>query len=320
MSWTALFRVVAVALLVYLAYRLSSIIIISTLSLVLAAALYPIVKFLNKKLSLTLSSVLTIIAIFLPLIASITFLTKGFVTQLPDALSSFNSIIQSSENIPPFIKELNLTKSIQNGVQYLISSTPKVTGFITAFLAVIFLTLYILIDSKQLINTVTNLIHQSKREKIKKLFDILIEINGHYIRGNLLISLICVLVVSIGLLILNIPYALLLGVFAGIFDLLPLVGAFIGSIPAILLGFAISPTVGLIVLAFFVIYQQFENHVLAPNIYHKALALSPALSFIAVIIGANLFGVIGAFMSLPVAASIPSLIKYLDLQKALEQK
>lgn len=320
LSWATLFRVVTVALLVYLIWRLSGIIIISTLSLVLAATLYPVVKFLNKKLSLTFSSIITIVLIFLPLIIIITFLTKGFITQLPDVLTNFNSTIQSSNNIPQFIKDLDFPKYIQTGTQYLIDSTPKVTGFITAFLAVLFLTLYILIDSKRLVNMGINLIHRDHRERIRKLFDIIININAHYIRGNLLISLICALIISIGLLIMGIPYAIILGVFAGIVDLLPLVGAIIGAVPAILIGFTISPAIGIAVLALFIIYQQFENHILAPNIYNKALDLSPALSFIAVIIGANLFGIIGAFMSLPIAASLPAIIKYLDIEKAIEQE
>lgn len=320
LSWASLFRVVTVALLVYLIWRLSGIIIISILSLVLAATLYPIVKFLNRKLSLTFSSIITIILIFLPLITIITFLTKGFVTQLPGIVSNFGSTIQSSNNIPQFIKELDFTKYIQTGTQYLINSTPKVTGFITTFLAVLFLTLYILIDSKRLVNISINLIHRNHREKMRKLFDIIININAHYIRGNLLISLICSLIISAGLLIMGIPYAIILGIFAGIVDLLPLVGAIIGAVPAILIGFTISPAIGIAVLALFIVYQQFENHILAPNIYNKALDLSPALSFIAVIIGATLFGIIGAFIALPIAASIPAIIKYLDIEKAIEQE
>jgi predicted PurR-regulated permease PerM len=320
LSWAALFRVVTVGLLIYLIWRLSGIIIISTLSLALAATLYPIVKFLNKKLSLTFSSIITIILIFLPLIIVITFLMKGFVTQLPEIISNFNYTIQSSNNIPQFIKDLDFTNYLQTGTQYLIKSTPKVTGFITAFLAVLFLTLYILIDSKRLVNMGINLIHRNQREKIGKLIDIIIDINAHYIRGNLLISLICTLIISGGLLLMGIPYAIVLGVFAGIVDLLPLVGAVIGAVPAVLIGLTISPAIGITVLVLFIVYQQFENHILAPNIYNKALDLSPALSFISVIIGATLFGIIGAFMSLPVAASIPAIIKYLDIEKAIEQK
>src|SRR4029079_6425397 len=131
-----------------------------------------------------------------------------------------------------------------------------------------------------------------------------------YIRGNLLISLICGLIISTGLLIIGIPYAIVLGIFAGIVDLLPLIGAVIGMTPAVILAFSISPTTGILVLTLFLLYQQFENNVLAPTIYNKVLALSPTLSFLAVIIGGSLFGIIGAFIALPIAASLPTIISF----------
>jgi predicted PurR-regulated permease PerM len=320
LSWAALFRVVVVGLLVYFFSKLSSIIVISLMSLVLATTLYPAVKFLNKKISLTFSSIIVILIIFLPLITTLFLLTEGFANQLPDMVSNFHSIVQSSTFLPPQLKELDLTSYMQTGTKYLISSGPKITAFVTSFLAIIFLTLYILIDSERLSKMALNLFHRDKRGKIKQLFNDIAVINGHYIRGNLLISLVCTLVISVGLLILGVPYAILLGVFAGLLDLLPLVGAIIGAIPALFLGFAISPTIGIIALILFIVYQQFENHILAPNIYNKTLDLSPALSFIAVIIGATLFGIVGAFMALPIASSIPIVVKYIEQQEAENSK
>jgi len=139
----------------------------------------------------------------------------------------------------------------------------------------------------------------------------LTRINGQYIRGNLLISLICGIIIFFGLLILHVPFAASLALFAAITDLLPLIGGIVGAAPAVIIGFAVSPVIGLLVLALFLIYQMIENNILSPNVYNQALDISPALSFIAVIVGASLFGMLGAFIALPVAASIPTIIKYL---------
>ena len=109
----------------------------------------------------------------------------------------------------------------------------------------------------------------------------------------------------------GIPYALPLAIFAGILDLLPLIGSTIGAVPAVIIGFTISPLTGLLVLILFIAYQMFENNILAPLVYKKVLNLIPFLSFVVVIIGSILFGVAGAFLALPIAAGIPTILKYL---------
>ncbi len=135
-------------------------------------------------------------------------------------------------------------------------------------------------------------------------------VTGRYVIGNIVISLICGAVLFIGLFAIGVPYAFPLAAFAALVDLLPLVGGTIGAIPALIIAFGISPAKGLFVLILHLAYQQTENAVLSPAIYNKALNLSPALSFLSVIIGGTLFGIMGAFLALPIAASLPVVIKY----------
>jgi predicted PurR-regulated permease PerM len=103
-------------------------------------------------------------------------------------------------------------------------------------------------------------------------------------------------------------------------DLLPLIGSIIGLVPAAIIAFSISPITGILVVVLFLVYQQFENNILAPNVYNKVLSLSPTLSFVAVIIGSSLLGIVGAFIALPVAASIPTILKFMtDIQELPEE-
>jgi predicted PurR-regulated permease PerM len=139
------------------------------------------------------------------------------------------------------------------------------------------------------------------------------EVNGNYISGNILISVILTVVITIVMMMLGIPYALPLGVFAGVMDLLPIAGSIIGAVPAIVIAFSLSPAKGVILLVVHLLYQQFENSVVSPMVYKKTLSISPVLSFLSVIIGASLFGVVGAFVALPVASSIPVIIKYREI-------
>lgn len=310
-SWGALLRIVVVVLAIFLIWNLGRILLLVLLALMLASALYPIVRFFNRKISLPIAAVLVTLLIFIPIIVIGVVLISSFIEQLPSLLKTLNSILKQSDILPPAIRSIDLTQYAQGTGQYILQSTTRITVFVTSILTIIFLNLYILMDSKNLYKTTFDLIPADKREGSQRLLSSLIRINGHYIRGNLLISLICGIFISSGLLILNVPYAIPLGIFAGLLDLLPLIGSLVGSAPAIILGFAISPITGLLVTGLFILYQQLENNVLAPNIYNKVLAISPTISFIAVLIGASLFGIVGAFIALPVAASLPTVIQFI---------
>ena len=149
-----------------------------------------------------------------------------------------------------------------------------------------------------------------EKGKIKELLQEVASVTGKYIRGNVIISIICGIIIFAGLSILRVPFALPLAVFAAVLDLLPLVGQTIGAIPAVIIGFGVSPLTGVLVIVLHLVYQQTENGIISPVIYNKALNLIPSVSFLSVLIGGSLFGILGAFLSLPVAASIPAIIQY----------
>lgn len=314
-SWRSIFRILIVFLILFLIWKLSSVLIVLLLSIMLAAALYPVVLFVNKKLPLALSAVLVTLLILLPFFFTFFMLLTTFIEQLPSLLSTLNNVIRNSPVAPELFKQVDFTQYAQSTGTYLLRSTTRITGFFTSFLTIIFLSIYLLIDFKNIRPTIYNTVRPEKRENFEKLFKKIIEINGYYIRGNLLISVVCGTIITIGLVILGVPFAFVLGTFAGIVDLLPLIGSLIGAVPAIILAFSISPTVGLLTLALFVLYQQLENNILAPGIYNKVLAISPTISFLAVLIGGSLFGIVGAFIALPIAASLPTIISFLVKEK-----
>jgi putative heme transporter len=315
LSWRSIFRILIVLFILFLVWKLSSVLIVLLLSIMLAAALYPVVLYVSKKLPLALSAVLVTLLILLPFFFTFFILLTTFIDQLPSLLVTLNNIIQNSSFAPDLFKQVDFTQYAQTTGAYLLRSTSRITGFFTSFLTVIFLSIYLLIDFKNMRPAIYNTVSTEKRDSFEKLFRKIIEINGYYIRGNLLISVICGTIITIGLLIIGVPFAFVLGTFAGIVDLLPLIGSLIGAVPAIIIAFSISPTVGFLTLGLFVLYQQFENNVLAPNIYNKVLAISPTISFLAVLIGGSLFGIVGAFIALPIAASLPTIISFLIKEK-----
>jgi predicted PurR-regulated permease PerM len=111
------------------------------------------------------------------------------------------------------------------------------------------------------------------------------------------------------LLILGIPFAGLIALFVGLADLVPLVGATIGGVVAVLAGFLHSVPVGIAVLAFFVLYQQLENHVLQPLIFARTVKLNPLTVIVAILLGVELLGVLGALLAIPVAGMIQVIVR-----------
>jgi predicted PurR-regulated permease PerM len=132
---------------------------------------------------------------------------------------------------------------------------------------------------------------------------------GGYVTGNLTISLIAGVVSTIVLLIVGVPYAVALGLLVAILDLIPLAGATIAAIVVTTVAFLDTTTSGVIVLVFFIVYQQLENHVLQPVVYGRTVQLSPLAVLISVLIGAELAGVIGALAAIPVAGAIQVILR-----------
>jgi predicted PurR-regulated permease PerM len=130
-----------------------------------------------------------------------------------------------------------------------------------------------------------------------------------YLTGNLLISVICGGLTYVVLLILGIPFAGLIALFVGLADLVPLVGATIGGAVAVLAGFLHSTTAGIVVLAFFVLYQQLENHLLQPMIFARTVKLNPLTVIIAILLGVELLGVLGALLAIPAAGMVQVVLR-----------
>jgi len=281
-------------------------------AIMVAAALNPAVKWLNKKLSMTLSAALVVIVLILPLIYVVGAVIPDFISQFPAISARVSTALDNISFLPPVLKHLDFSQYFQNNSSYLLDSTKMIGNFLLEAITFIFLVFYLLIDGTALHRLVSISIPSKNRERVEKISAELGRISGQYIRGNLFISLICASVTFIGLSLLGIPYALPLAILAGVLDLLPLIGSTIAAIPSIILGFTISPMIGILTICLFAGYQEIENDILAPAIYNKVLNLLPFLSFIAVIVGSALFGIAGAFLALPIAAGIPTVIKSLE--------
>jgi predicted PurR-regulated permease PerM len=132
---------------------------------------------------------------------------------------------------------------------------------------------------------------------------------GGYVSGNILISVIAGVSITIVLLILGVPYAIALGLLVAVLDLIPLAGATIAGIIVAIVAFTHSVPAGVISVVFFIVYQQLENHFLQPVIYGRTVQLSPLVVLISVLVGAELAGILGALAAIPVAGALQVVIR-----------
>jgi predicted PurR-regulated permease PerM len=130
-----------------------------------------------------------------------------------------------------------------------------------------------------------------------------------YVFGNLLISVIAGTATWVMLSLLGVPYAGVLGLWVGFTDLIPLVGATVGAIPTIAFAFLHSVPAGVIATIFFILYQQFENHVLQVTIMSRTVKVNPLGVLVSVLVGVELFGLFGALLAIPGAGVIQVVVR-----------
>jgi len=180
-------------------------------------------------------------------------------------------------------------------------------GVVTAVLAtltIIFMTFFMLLEGPTWLDRFFSLLQPEPRRRWRAVGHDIYRTVGGYVTGNLLISLIAGALTAIVLAIMGVPYAIALGLIVGILDLIPLAGATIAAIIVGAVAFLHSVPAGIVVIAFFLIYQQVENHILQPVVYGRTVQLSPLAVLIAVLIGAELAGVLGALAAIPVAGAL----------------
>jgi predicted PurR-regulated permease PerM len=181
------------------------------------------------------------------------------------------------------------------------SVVTAVVGVIT----IVFLTYFMLLDGPRTVDRFLALLPDTTRPRWERVGDELYRTVSGYVTGNLLISFVAAAFTAILLFAIGSSYAIALAVVVAIFDLIPLAGATIATIIVATVVFIETDWVRcLIVIAAFIAYQQFENHVLQPLVYGRTVKLSPLAVLCAVLIGAQLAGILGALLAIPVAASL----------------
>jgi predicted PurR-regulated permease PerM len=253
-----------------------------------------------------------------PVIRQLNQLVKDF----PNYLKSF---ISSNNFLSNFLREHNLTHLLSDNKEKIMSTIGNSSGGIigvfgsivngiVGLVTIIVLTFFMVLEGPKWAKIFWR--YQSK-EKIahrQQLAHRMHRTVSGYVNGNLLTSLVAFVCTSIMLLILRVPYALSLGLLVGVFDLIPMIGATLAAVVVSIVGLVLGGwTTAIILVIFFITYQLIENNILQPMIFSKTVDISPLVVGIAALFGGALFGLIGALVAIPAAASAQILVKdYLE--------
>ncbi|MBI2482445.1 MAG: AI-2E family transporter [Candidatus Vogelbacteria bacterium] len=138
---------------------------------------------------------------------------------------------------------------------------------------------------------------------------------GRWFKGQLVLGLIIGVLVYLGLTILGVRYALTLGILAAVFELVPFFGPILSAVPGILFGFGEGVQMGLVVIGFYIIIQQFENHLIYPLVVKKIVGVPPLLVILSLIVGGQLAGFLGFILAVPIATVLMELAGDVERQK-----
>ncbi len=299
--------------------------------IVLAYLFYPLIYFLRKRNIPKTWAIYILIMVFLILIIVISFLIiPAFLTELENLTTTIPEYVKEIDNyidklnqeyhrvnMPPIIKEVidrTLKKSEEQVITFMENFTELIINSLSTLLSLViapFISYYILKDMDKLKRGIIKFLPKNKRRTFLELG---IEINKiflGYLRGQIWISIIVGILISIGLILFNIKFSILLGFVAGISNMVPFIGPIIGSIPAVFIALLSSPTKAISIALLFLIIQQLESSIISPKIMSNEVGIHPLLVIFSLLTGAKLYGIWGLLLAIPIAGSLIVIFKYL---------
>jgi predicted PurR-regulated permease PerM len=242
-------------------------------------------------------------AVLVPLAAQ----TTSLVDDLPrivDRLRESSAIRDLDQRFHVLNGLDNIQARAPDAAGILFGLTGTVFGLVLGAVSVFFLALFTSFELPRITRGVLSLLPPERAELVDTRIDDVNRVVARYVGANLAISAIAMVVHLIALELLGVPFAFVLAILVGLFDLVPLVGATIAGLIVVGVGFTQGLEVGIACLVLVVVYQQIENHVLQPVIMGKGVDISPVAVIFSILVGSALLGVLGALLAIPAAASL----------------
>lgn len=290
----------------FFAWMIKDVLIFLVFAIILSAALHPAVKWLENHGIPRKIGVLSLFVLIVTLVAVIIITFAPLVItesqQIVVALVHFVLRLVSQGNAQNVITQ-NIADWFQQIATFFTASTIQTFKFVTTggLLTVVFglLFYHLTVEHGAFRHAVAHLVPVKFRAGVITTGDAIERRLSLWLRGQLTLGLVIAVLTGVGLAVLRVKYVLVLALIAGLGELVPMVGPYLGLIPGAAVGFMISPLTGGLVVLLYYLVQQIENNFLAPRIVSKAVGLRPVVVFLALLVGVRLSGVVGLLLAIP---------------------
>lgn len=319
-AWTIGMILLAMAL-VWIVYQASNAIVLVYVSVLLAIGFGPIVRAIERKPpphlgARRLPRWLAILMVYLVVVGLLTIAGFLVIPPLVDQAQDLSARLPTAiDKVQDYLIEhgimsdrITLEEAVRNAPtspaavgRVAMAVTHVFTGMF-AFITVLILTFYLLIDSQSLFNGFARLFPRAQRPRVLDASNrISVKISA-WLSGQLILAGSIGTTAAVGLYLLGVPYFYVLALIAALGEVVPVIGPILSSIPAILAGLTVSPQTALFVAIFWVVQQQIENHLLVPKVMERQVGVSPVVVITALLIGGSVLGIVGAILAVPTVA------------------
>ncbi|MCW2972303.1 MAG: hypothetical protein JWN72_576 [Thermoleophilia bacterium] len=326
-----LFVVLAFALGVLILRELAGFLIQLAIALFLAIAADPIVRKLERAgIGRGRAIAIVMVTAFVAIGGALSVFVPPLVTQGDRLISNAPGIVRDARD-SKLIDRLDRRFDIVDKATEEAGKLPKVVGKevgsvvgavvagIFGAISILFLTLFLLAGGGQAARGTVRVFPRLAERRWWAIIQGAYTGISAYVGGAIIIALLGGASVALMAFILGLPYALPLGLWMMLLEIIPMIGATIGAVPAIIVAFVVGgPVKGIIMIAFIIVYQQIENIVIQPRVQGRAAALSPLVVFMSVLIGSQLLGVLGALFAVPVAGVVQIFMRQVIEQRGTE--
>ncbi len=326
LSLRSVFAIFAIIASLWLLARLWQIVLVVIIGLVLAGSISPVVEWLERRriprgmaLALILLGLVgTVVGLGFLVIPALMSQVIAAVKNAPDTQQRLADFLATApdplHNYAATVRDFKPEIYLAPIGTYAVAYAPKAVEIVAYGVTTVVLAFYLVADRERVLGFIYALLPRRYHVRTARVLLDMESVVGGYVRGQAFTSLSIGVFVYILLMVLGVPNALAIAIFAGLTDIIPFIGGVLAAIPAILTALTINPTTALIVWGSIFVYQQFEDRVLIPRIYGHTLRLSPVAVLIALLVGGTLLGVVGAVLALPIAAGIRVLVEDLRIE------
>lgn len=289
--------------LVWFIVQISDILLLLFVSVILASAFHSPVNWLvKKKIPRPLAIIFLYLLMAIVLGGIIAIIVPPLIEQTKNLLNNLPFLLNSISQLMPYpLPTQDILMSLGSGFNNLGGNIFRYTlGFFGNIITVATLfvfTFYLLLRWENLGRSLSAGL--GSEERFTKLLNRIETGLGNWVRGELFLMATIGITSYIGLSLLGIPYALPLGIFAGLLEIVPIVGPIIAAVPAVIVALSISPILALVTAAFYFLIQQLENNLIVPKVMERAVGLDPLATILSLMVGAKLMGTLGALLAVP---------------------